>query len=132
VSIDLRGTITERLVLVRDVLWYKVNKHDQVRLVIVRDPDGVENDDYFLTTDLSATGAGRAGAAEAKTPGGHPERVRGAQRWIVPGEGLVEVDGHRLRRGDLPVGRGARERLLPPPTRPRTHARIIALHHVGG
>jgi len=57
VSIGLRGTITERLVLVRDVLWYKVNKHGLMRLVIVRDPAGVENDDYFLTTDLSATGA---------------------------------------------------------------------------
>ena len=57
VEIDQRGTTITRLAHVRDVLWYKVNKHDLVRLVIVRDPDGVENDDYFFTTDLSATGA---------------------------------------------------------------------------
>jgi hypothetical protein len=57
VTIDQRGTSIQRLVYVRDVLWYKVNKHALVRLVIVRDPDGVENDDYFFTTDLTATGA---------------------------------------------------------------------------
>ena len=38
----------------RDVLWYAVNKTDLVRLVIVRDPDGREPDDYFFTTDLNA------------------------------------------------------------------------------
>jgi hypothetical protein len=57
VSVDERGQITERLVLVRDVLWYKVNKRDLARLVIVRDPDGTEPDDYFFTTDLTTTGA---------------------------------------------------------------------------
>ncbi len=39
------------------VLWYRVNKTDLVRLVIVRDPDGIEPDDYFFTTDLTATAA---------------------------------------------------------------------------
>ena len=57
VSIDLRGRAVERLVHVRDVLWYTVNKHDLVRLVVARDPDGAEPDDFFLTTDLAATGA---------------------------------------------------------------------------
>jgi hypothetical protein len=57
VTVDLRGSLVERLVLVRDVLWYTVNKHNLVRLVIVRDPASVENDDYFFTTDLTATGA---------------------------------------------------------------------------
>ena len=33
-----------------------MNKTDLVRLVIVRDPDGREPDDYFFTTDLHATG----------------------------------------------------------------------------
>lgn len=42
--------------LIRYVLWYKANKHRLVRLVIVRDPVGVENDDYFYTTDLTPTG----------------------------------------------------------------------------
>jgi hypothetical protein len=56
-TIDVRGRPVERLVLVRDVLWHSVNKHDLVRLVIVRDPAGVEPDDFLLTTDLAATGA---------------------------------------------------------------------------
>lgn len=55
-TIDVRGRPVERLVHVRDVLWYSVNKHDLVRLVIVRDPDGVQPDDFFFTTDLTATG----------------------------------------------------------------------------
>lgn len=57
VTVDVRGRAVERLVHVRDVLWYRVNKHHLVRLVIVRDPNGVEPDDFFVTTDLSATGA---------------------------------------------------------------------------
>jgi hypothetical protein len=57
VPIDVRGHTLERLVYVRDVLWYAVNPHDLVRLVIVRDPDGNQPDDYFFTTDLAATGA---------------------------------------------------------------------------
>jgi hypothetical protein len=56
VSIDRRGSTVERLVHTRDVLWYTVNKHDLVRLVVVRDPDGIEPDDFFFTTDLAATG----------------------------------------------------------------------------
>src|SRR5680860_802300 len=52
VTVDVRGTPVQRLVYVRDVLWYAVNKADLVRLVIVRDPNGVEPDDFF-----SATGA---------------------------------------------------------------------------
>ena len=57
VEVDVRGRTVQRLVLVRDVLWYAVNKRDQLRLVIVRDPTGTEPDDFFVTTDLSATGA---------------------------------------------------------------------------
>ena len=47
----------QRLVCVRDVLWYAVNKTDLLRLVIVRDPGGIEPDDFFVTTDRTATGA---------------------------------------------------------------------------
>ena len=57
VDLEVRGTTVARLIHVRDVLWYRVNKTDLVRLVIVRDPDGVEPDDYFFTTDLNATAA---------------------------------------------------------------------------
>lgn len=56
-EIEVRGTTVTRLVHVRDVLWYQVNKTDLVRLVIVRDPDGHQPDDYFFTTDLATTGA---------------------------------------------------------------------------
>ncbi len=47
----------QRLVCVRDVLWYAVNSSDLLRLVIVRDPGGIEPDDFFVTTDRTATGA---------------------------------------------------------------------------
>jgi hypothetical protein len=57
VDVDVRGKTVQRLVHVRDVLWYTVNKRDLLRLVIVRDPAGVEPDDFFITTDLTATGA---------------------------------------------------------------------------
>ena len=53
----MRGQSVERLVHVRDVLWYRVNKRDLVRLVVVRDPAGIEADDFFFTTDLAASGA---------------------------------------------------------------------------
>ena len=57
VTIDHRGTPIERLVHVRDVLWYQVNKTGLVRLVIVRDPDGIQRDDFFVTSDLTNSGA---------------------------------------------------------------------------
>lgn len=56
-SIDIRGRATERLVLTHDVLWYGVNPRQLVRLVIVRDPNNIEPDDFFFTTDLTADGA---------------------------------------------------------------------------
>jgi len=56
VEVDVRGRTVRRLVCVRDVLWYAVNKQDLLRLVIVRDPAGIEPDDFFVTTDLSAGG----------------------------------------------------------------------------
>jgi len=55
VDVDVRGTTVTKLVHVRDVLWYRVNKTDLVRLVITRDPDDVEPDDYFFTTDRNAS-----------------------------------------------------------------------------
>ncbi|MGH8996391.1 MAG: IS701 family transposase [Acidimicrobiales bacterium] len=57
VDIDQRGQTVQRLVSVQDVLWYKINKTSLVRLVIVRDPDSTQPDDFFFTTDLAATGA---------------------------------------------------------------------------
>ncbi len=69
----------------------------------------------------------RAVTSQTETTGGDAERVPGAQRWIVAGEGLVEVDAHRLWRGDLPVGRGTGKRLVPSRIR-RTHERILRSH----
>lgn len=57
VTVDERGTSVQRLIHVRDVLWYNVNQRDLLRLVIVRDPSGVEPDDFFFTTDLNAVAA---------------------------------------------------------------------------
>ncbi len=66
--INMRGTFTERLVYTRYVLWYRVNKTELVRLVIVRDPDGVEPDDFFFTTDLTASGAQTASRYAGRWP----------------------------------------------------------------
>ncbi len=60
VTVDRRGADIDRLVHTRDVLWYPVCPRARVRLVVVRDPAGVEPDDFFFTTDLAATGRGTA------------------------------------------------------------------------
>lgn len=52
-----RGRRRTRRVHVREVLWYGVQPHRPVRLVISRDPSGHEKDDYFFTTDLGLSGA---------------------------------------------------------------------------
>ena len=49
-----RGKVRKRLVYARQVLWYRVSK-TPVLLVISRDPEGRERDDFFFTTDLSLT-----------------------------------------------------------------------------
>lgn len=57
VEVDFRGHVLERLVLVRDVLWYSVSPKALVRLVVVRDPEGVELDRIVFSTDLNGSGA---------------------------------------------------------------------------
>ena len=74
VDVDVRGKSVQRLVHVRDVLWYAVNKRDLLRLVIVRDPAGIEPDDFFITTDLTTTDLAAAGADVAS---------RYAGRWSI-------------------------------------------------
>ncbi|MGH8931127.1 MAG: hypothetical protein ACRDZO_11025 [Egibacteraceae bacterium] len=65
----MRGKRVERLVLSRQVLWYRVCPKRLVQLVIVRDADGHEPDDFFFTTELDAA----------------PEAVAGfyAGRWSI-------------------------------------------------
>jgi len=63
-----RGQVRKRLIHARRVLWYRVCK-TPVLLVISRDPEGKEHDDFFFTTDVSLT----------------PEQVIGgfAGRWSI-------------------------------------------------
>jgi len=53
-AVNQRGKTKPRLLLTIDVLWYAVCPHQLVRLVICRDPEGREEDDFFFTTDLDA------------------------------------------------------------------------------
>jgi hypothetical protein len=55
IKVQIRGRWLHRLVHVQDVLWYTVAPESLVRLVIVRDPAGKEPDDFFFTTDRTAT-----------------------------------------------------------------------------
>lgn len=51
-----RGHQRVRLVYTKVVLWYKVSAQP-VLLVISRDPEGKEKDDFFFTTDIDASDA---------------------------------------------------------------------------
>lgn len=55
VELDWRGRTVTRALWSRPVLWYSVCPGAMVLLVVVRDPAGVERDDLFFTTDLTAT-----------------------------------------------------------------------------
>lgn len=57
VTLDWRGQEVQALVWSRPVLWYRVDKHNLVLLVVVRDPEGHQHDDYFVCTDLDAAPA---------------------------------------------------------------------------
>jgi hypothetical protein len=57
IKVTIRGKPTVRLVATYDVLWYVVCPTKLVRLVICRDPKGIEKDDFLFTTDLTATPA---------------------------------------------------------------------------
>ena len=48
-----RGHTRTRLVHTRKLLWYKVCKDTPVLLIICRDPEGKEKDDFFFSTDLN-------------------------------------------------------------------------------
>ena len=56
VTVNERGKMRERLVLRFEALWYHVCGQKPVLVVISRDPEGKERDDYFFTTDLEASG----------------------------------------------------------------------------
>lgn len=48
-----RGQVRTRLVHVRRVVWDSVLRGRYINLVISRDPNGVEKDDFFFSTDLA-------------------------------------------------------------------------------
>lgn len=52
VTTNEHGKDRHRWVMYRWVIWWHVSK-DPILLVISRDPDGIENDDYFFSTDLN-------------------------------------------------------------------------------
>jgi len=56
-EVNERGKTVERLLLCCPVLWYAVRPDQCVLLVIVRDPDGKQPDDFFFTTDLAVAAA---------------------------------------------------------------------------
>ena len=56
VTFRQRSKTIKRMVYTRVVLWYKVSRKP-ILLVISRDPDGKEKDDFFFTTDLTMTAA---------------------------------------------------------------------------
>lgn len=57
VEYDCRGKLVKALVWSTRVLWYRVERTRLVTLVIVRDPDGICPDDFFVTDDAQATEA---------------------------------------------------------------------------
>lgn len=57
VTIDQRGRPAAVLVYATQVLWYAVEPSKLVTLVIVRDPNHKQPDDFFVTTDPDATPA---------------------------------------------------------------------------
>jgi hypothetical protein len=57
VEYDCRGKTVNALVWSTRVLWHWVDKKRLVTVVIVRDPEGISPDDYFVTDDADATDA---------------------------------------------------------------------------
>ncbi len=54
-EVTIRGKHQTRLVSTHPVLWYEACPDQLVLMVLVRDPSGHEHDDFFFTTDLTAT-----------------------------------------------------------------------------
>jgi len=61
VTYDQRGTEIVRQVWSRTLLWYHVASDRPLLLVVVRDPHGIQPDDFFITTDTGADPAFIAG-----------------------------------------------------------------------
>ena len=57
VELDWRGRRATKLTWTKDVPWCRVCRDALVRLVVVRDPSGIEPDDLFFNTDLAMSPA---------------------------------------------------------------------------
>lgn len=77
-DIDERGTTVARRLWHRDVLWYRACPRRLVRLVVVRDPAGVQPDDFFLTSapaaDPTTVATGMQAAGRSRSPIATPNR----------------------------------------------------------
>ncbi len=94
VTVDERGRAVERPVHTRDVLWYQVNREELVRLTIVRDPTGTCPDDFFVSTDRTATGADTATRYAGRWP---IEKLQGRQA-ARRGRAPADLEGRRPAR----------------------------------
>lgn len=56
-SFQMRGKKVVRLLLQRNVIWHKVCPGRLLKLVIVRDPDGKQKDDFFFSTSTTTAAA---------------------------------------------------------------------------
>ena len=118
-----RGKKRKRLVCARKVIWYKVSERP-VLLVISRDPEGKEKDDFFFTTDLSLSAAqviggfaGRwsiedtikntkqfLGGQEPQTyKGKGPERAAALSLWLYSVVWLWYLQQKRVRKLMVPL-----------------------------
>jgi hypothetical protein len=87
--IDMRGHRVDRLLYSRPVLWYHTCPDHLVRLVIVRDPEGTQPDDFFFTTDLAAAASPIEAGVRGQVSG-----VRGSRIWFWRSEALTPGTRH--------------------------------------
>jgi hypothetical protein len=55
-EVDMYGEIVERQIYTYNALWYEVCPDRLVKIVIVRDPEGEVDDEFFFSTDLDMSG----------------------------------------------------------------------------
>jgi len=120
----MRGKPQVRLLLTFDVLWYAVSPKALVGLVISRDPEGHEEDDFLSSADLNATAesvvsdyAGRWAIEETfrnlkqylggEDPqcwkGAGPERAAVFSFWIYSVVWLWYLETQKTRRSWIPL-----------------------------
>lgn len=123
-DIDVRGHTRTRLIYARTLLWYGVCGKHPVLLVIVRDADGGEDDDFFFTTDTDADPAWVAshyagrwsiedtfrntkqflGGEHPQTWKHHgPERAAALSLWLSSAVWLWYIPTHGTRRTWTPT-----------------------------